>query len=463
MASDERDQQFERALARRLRHVSSESACPDAETLAAYQAGALSLQEMTQWKKHVAECQRCQEILSLVAQTEDVPVEDWQHEEIPAIVGQAPPAAVFATRSNIDEVREPVSARSRSLPVAGQVRTLRSGPRWRWLVPIGAIAASVIVWIGTREMRTQRVEERNELQIAQNRTAAPPAASSDAVSRLRNEAAVGKKVAPETRQNAPAAPTSPSAVSSAAVPSAAVAPSPPPAGQEAIRKKDSAPSAANEKFEKEAPPFAAGYVEKGRSADAPVPMPSSAPAQVASDSTAQDRLAAAKPESPRAAKREAGAPPSPAAMTAASSEISAELSANQARDSLDLVRLASGDPRYVVAPGEGQAWRLGAAGRIERSTDRGKSWKLQDSGVTADLTAGSATSDKVCWVIGKSGTVLLTNDGGKRWKRLASPISGDMGGIHATDSLHATIWDVPHRQSYQTTDGGATWIRSADE
>jgi Photosynthesis system II assembly factor YCF48 len=463
MASDDRDPQFERALARRLRHVSSESACPDAETLAAYQAGALSLQEMAQWKKHIAECERCQEILLLVAQTEDVPAEDWQHAEIPAIVGQAAPAAAFASRANIDEVREPVSARSRSVAVAGQVRTLRSGPRWRWLVPIGAIAASVIVWIGTREMRTQRVEGGNELQIAQNRAAAPPAASSDAVSRLRNEAAVERKGAPGTRQNAPAsASTSKSTVPPAAVPSAAVAPSPPPAGKEVLRKKDSAPSAANEKFDKEAPPFAAGYVEKGRSADAPAPMPRSAPVQVASDSTAQDRLAAAKPESPSAAQREAGAQPSPAAL-AASSEISAEVVANKARDSLDLVRLASGDPRYVVAPGEGHAWRLGAAGRIERSTDGGKSWKLQDSGVTADLTAGSATSDKVCWVIGKSGTVLLTNDGGTRWKRLASPISGDMGGIHATDSLHATIWDVPHRQSYQTTDGGATWIRSANE
>ena len=91
------------------------------------------------------------------------------------------------------------------------------------------------------------------------------------------------------------------------------------------------------------------------------------------------------------------------------------------------------------------------------SFDRGKTWKLQKSGVTADLTAGSATSDKVCWVAGKAGTLLLTTDGGKRWKQLPSPISEDLGGIHATDALHASIWDVPNRKSFETTDGGATW------
>jgi photosystem II stability/assembly factor-like uncharacterized protein len=83
--------------------------------------------------------------------------------------------------------------------------------------------------------------------------------------------------------------------------------------------------------------------------------------------------------------------------------------------------------------------------------------------VTVDLIAGSATSDKICWVVGKAGTLLLTTDGGKHWKPIASPIAGDLGGVHATDATHASIWDVPNKQSFETSDGGNTWTRIANE
>jgi len=83
--------------------------------------------------------------------------------------------------------------------------------------------------------------------------------------------------------------------------------------------------------------------------------------------------------------------------------------------------------------------------------------------VTADLTAGSATSNDVCWVVGKSGTLLLTGDGGKHWSQLSSPIAADLGGVHATNASHASIWDVPNRNSFETNDGGATWQRTANE
>jgi hypothetical protein len=135
----------------------------------------------------------------------------------------------------------------------------------------------------------------------------------------------------------------------------------------------------------------------------------------------------------------------------------------QAGGAANLLRVAAADRRYIVAPGEKYAWRVGEEGKIERSTDQGKSWKAQNSGVSADLTAGSATSEKVCWVVGKAGTILLTTDGGKHWEQITSPISGDLGGIHASDAMHASIWDVPNRNSFETSDGGATWKRIANE
>jgi len=78
MATDDREQQFERALARLLRDASPDSQCPDAETLSAYHERTLPLDQMTLWKEHISGCVLCQEILALVEQSENVHTEEWK-------------------------------------------------------------------------------------------------------------------------------------------------------------------------------------------------------------------------------------------------------------------------------------------------------------------------------------------------------------------------------------------------
>ena len=122
------------------------------------------------------------------------------------------------------------------------------------------------------------------------------------------------------------------------------------------------------------------------------------------------------------------------------------------------VRLANTIAEVTIsAPGEHVFWRAGLAGIIEFSPDAGKSWTVQPSGVISDLLAGSAPSEKVCWIVGRVGAILLTTDGGEHWKIVASPISEDLGGIRATDALHATIWNARNTKSFETRDGGLTW------
>jgi photosystem II stability/assembly factor-like uncharacterized protein len=113
--------------------------------------------------------------------------------------------------------------------------------------------------------------------------------------------------------------------------------------------------------------------------------------------------------------------------------------------------------RMILAPNGKSLWRVGPGGAIEYSSNAGKKWAPQRSGVAADLVAGSAPSKKTCWVVGRSGTILLTTDGGATWKQLAPPSTDDLGGIQASDALHATIWDVPHAHRYETSDAGVTW------
>lgn len=117
----------------------------------------------------------------------------------------------------------------------------------------------------------------------------------------------------------------------------------------------------------------------------------------------------------------------------------------------------------IIAPEEPYSWRVWSGGKIEFSFDSSRTWEVQKSGVTTDLTGGSATSGKVCWVIGRAGTILLTTDRGKHWKKLASPIKEDVAGVYAQDAKRASIWTASHKQSFETNDGGVTWISNSEK
>jgi photosystem II stability/assembly factor-like uncharacterized protein len=115
---------------------------------------------------------------------------------------------------------------------------------------------------------------------------------------------------------------------------------------------------------------------------------------------------------------------------------------------------------YTFSSPDGSSlWRLGAGGRIERSTDRGQAWQQQTSGVTTDLVAGSAASKDVAWVVGRAGVILRTTDG-LSWQRVASPagITGEWSAVVAHDALIATVVAADLRR-FSTEDGGRTWAQ----
>src|SRR5262249_13874990 len=69
MPREDREQNFEKALSRRLR-----SNCPDPETLAAYHERALPFSELNAWKAHVAGCADCQQVLAFLESTDSLEV-----------------------------------------------------------------------------------------------------------------------------------------------------------------------------------------------------------------------------------------------------------------------------------------------------------------------------------------------------------------------------------------------------
>jgi hypothetical protein len=465
MPTDDRDRQLERALARHLSNASPDRACPDAEILAAYHERSLSLGEMAQWKEHIAGCARCQEALALIEESESVL--ESAGEEVGVLDEELVATAMTTGATALGsrgEIRHAAAVAAES-PVSTPRNSVRHLP-WRWVVPVGALAAAVMVWIGVREVQIENKVAKQNIQVAQNREATrPPLAPAPAAPTLddkfeRKESSVPRSEVlenPTSRVTPPASkvvqPPKEEQIAGG-IPSAPIKPGP--SKQAGALTRDYREQSVSKAAPAQTPAPAPDDAEKRRALDV-APAPAAPVGGVAGAPVNQPAEAKKQKDFPQATQT--------VEVTAAAPTLNSSNADLQvlALNEKDLVRLAAEDHRFVVAPGQKHAWRVGEGGAILHSTDGGKTWKKQGSGVTVDLTSGSATSDKVAWVAGKNGALLVTTDGGKHWKQITTPIKEDLGGVHAVDRTHASIWDVTNRKSFETSDGGETWKPSTNE
>jgi hypothetical protein len=117
------------------------------------------------------------------------------------------------------------------------------------------------------------------------------------------------------------------------------------------------------------------------------------------------------------------------------------------------------DSYTFMSPDGSVRWRLGAAGNIEKSSDRGQTWQQQSSGVTVDLLAGSASSNEAAWVVGRTAVILRTTNG-MQWQRIEPPAgaTGDWATVVARSATSATVVGANLRR-FSTEDGGRTWVQ----
>jgi hypothetical protein len=451
MPSDHRDRQLEKALARHLRSDAIDAACPDAETLAAYHEHTLSLEEMAQWKQHLAGCARCQETLNLVEESNVLQGSEEENRKMMELVGGEFAAAVSSMANEAVPAALPVSRSSTA------AQTPKRAAALRWVVPVGALAAGVLVWVGVRETQQAKNIRSAQLEVAQNRPAVPsapmataPAPQTSLPEEYRSAETRSRSLDELRRQDRVLSATQPAVAQNkkAAVGGAAPVLNIPMPDKEkrerdAMQLKDLSASAIAP--EPPAAPEVNYYTTQNRE------LP---PTQTLQPSTAGARGVTANEAANTG--RMLGQQNTAAKSRAASTETGAVTAmAGALPQSMSDVLPEGGT--IIVAPNDAYSWRVGSNGKIEHSTDNSRTWMLQKSGVTTDLTAGSATSGKVCWVVGKAGTVLLTADRGKHWKQLASPTKEDLGGVNAVDDKRASIWTVSHSKSFETNDGGATW------
>ncbi len=496
MAPDDRDRTFEKALARHLRSAASSGTdgntpdgtpversidplvglCPDAEILAAYHDGSLSSEERKLWKHHVVGCDSCQIVLAHLATPLDIPIN-------------------LETSENLSVLKQPLTAGRAASPA----HTARPSPlhslRWLWLVPVGAIAAGLIAFVSLKTPKPLPAAPSTAVEIAEN-TQPQGVAPSPSVTRVtpgegtENErkekdlaaapsaagaASATRDLASNQLQNQTKLTQLPpvqSAGKSAHGPSLSMQKQ---EQQQTTRTPGNAGALLSKKLDAQISPNAGDQLEEVRRPQAPPlpppPAPSlSAPSFVADGSVTpppaskSDSVGGAAPAAPAPAP---AAPKTNVANAETNLTITESVEVSTDRKSplngRAMLRAAAlQNPHVFWAPGEKQAWRIGPAGSLEYSKDKGVNWTQQISGVYTDLLAGSAPSAKVCWIVGASGTILRTTDGGTHWTKLDSPVTNDVTGIRATDAMHAQIWFVADKQSslmksYQTADGGSTW------
>jgi hypothetical protein len=487
MAPDDRDRTFEKALARQLRSSASSSPdasahagapadpsaqfCPDPETLAAYHDDSLSAEERHLWKQHVVSCDHCQLVLAHLATPLDIPVQPETNENV--LVMQ-------------QRVASPRTASPAPMARPSPPHTLR----WLWLVPAGAIAATLIAWVSLEEPKPRPLSATPSVEVAENRQSpatAPSEKPVPAVPRERQEkdqpaassnggpagAASSDRELKEAQNQLELSQQTPS--QHAASPVHGPFLSQQKQEQQIGRSVGGSGGASDQKkldalSARDVAGRAAGSLAKARAFPPPPPPSAQSEPSFLTDGSepvpSQDKLApsalapAAPASNPSASKSKAENLEAISALTDSLESSAAPRSPADTRAMMRTVALEK--PLVFWAPGGKQAWRVGPAGLLEHSKDKGLHWIPQISGVYTDLLAGSAPSAKVCWLVGTSGTILRTTDGGTHWTKLDAPVTNDLTAVRAANAIEAQISFVPDLgtgliKTYQTTDGGLTW------
>ena len=509
MPRDDRDQNFEKALARSLRSSKAVPGndCSDAEALAAYHERLLDPDEMAQRKAHIASCDRCQEILAQLEATDLIPVEadrDLLLDQIILDIPETEPAdaasagAKAAEPAPTDEITAPLAETAPAQPAepkpepapehepelvaasaaAPSVDLSRPGtlfpsaaksspssatitfraprserPRIvRFVALAGALAAGLILWLVYRDQANKNFElaqnhAPSKLEMPpQSPAPAPPAEANQGASSAQTESS-DKMLASPQSSVAPAA-------SAPLLPSPAPSQPSPESDAVANALKDAKKAVDSAKALQQKSPGIAGDLTAGR-----VAPPAARTESKANNAYADRDLAAA--EARRAArKREAANEPANALSLGGAVPVT-DAAAN----------VASGIPttpppaRTKMTPGvvtESADSIAAPLTPVSTSAQNEALSKPVNGRIVAALTPLSvpAPSGTTIWRIGQAGVIQRSTDSGTTWSIQPSGVVTDLiAGSAYSDQI---CWLVGRNGTIlRTTNGGATWQKIA--
>jgi hypothetical protein len=419
-----------------------EEDCPDAEVIASYSEQALGPAESAEWEGHFAACARCRKILRVLAASTDTPLAEKEVAQLGKLVSA---------------VRAPVEITGRS---AVSARPRFVDWRTRWLAPAIGVAAVLAVWFAMRPPWRATDRGASETLVAQAPKEEMPSSPAPAeLDQLSNRAPQ------QDRKTVPAPP--PDRLAANAAPLNLPAGAPPErrsAESEGLGKvlpnADLVTNSLQKEKKLEVP-------SDKTATPAPAPLPPPPPffmAGAGAEPSAASNQApgigggsgGAESRDKQATQRTVGGivmpelPPRAAMGTRSSQSISA-------------FKATTETPAFMKTPSGSTIWRAGKGGRIERSTDEGRTWATQESPTQEDWLAVAAVSDTVGWLAGRNGAIARTMDG-EHWERVPPPVQSagtdvklpDWTGITARDALSATVTANDGRK-FATADGGKTW------
>ena len=139
----------------------------------------------------------------------------------------------------------------------------------------------------------------------------------------------------------------------------------------------------------------------------------------------------------------------------------------------------------VSFPNETKGWVCGRRGTVLHTSDGGKTWVRQTTGIDLTLSSIHFVDTDNGWAVGKRSTIIHTSNGGRTWKKQESPRFVVEGGkIWVGDAITAEEKATPHlyfmgvhfatakkgwiaaerTHILHTEDGGKTWqIQFKDE
>lgn len=109
-------------------------------------------------------------------------------------------------------------------------------------------------------------------------------------------------------------------------------------------------------------------------------------------------------------------------------------------------------------------WLAGNQGKIVHSTDGGRTWSIQETGIPQNLQSIAAWDEEHLVAVGDAGTVLRTQDGGATWERVdveLPEIADKLLRVRILDGQHA--WVVGEFGTIlKISERGASWTHVSE-
>jgi len=455
-----RDESVERLLRTSIKDVlpGPTTACIEAETLAAWADGALTVRERESVEAHVSSCGNCQAF-----------------------------AAAFAR-----SLPEPASALGSVAP--GFWTPWRVG----WIAAVGATAVAVTVWIS----RPRLGEETPTIQTMASRDMAPEPGPMPIVPQAQQEAAATTPSLPPARaaegpaavmekgqslRREVAAPPSPTDVTQSRTD--AVAPASPPL-------PGSAPGASADRAAAAAPAMPASPPAVQSRVDVVDAAPLVRVESGERSTTVRPQQLQSLPSATRAGNNFLGYVAMQPGMTPSTGAVTQRRVGGGGQSDFMLDGLSASDtgtavvaeviPQAAVQGGQGRGegrgvngtaatgrisqpagaevaptapavarWRIFENGQVDRVTTNAPAGQRVVFDRPVFITAGSAPNAFVCWIVGHGGAVARTVDA-EHFQSVTFPETADLRSVTAASALQASVTTVSG-VTYVTTDGGATW------